>query len=101
MSDWQGFDINYLYTGGAGLLGRLMFHSRLVQQGKRKPISWALLTDIPIALGMGWTALGIGVWLGLPQQVTVSIGIAFGHLGPVVIDRVFTGLIEKHFGEKE
>lgn len=101
MSDWQGFDVNYVLTGGAGVLGRLMFHSRLVQQGKRKPFTWILLADIPIALGMGWTALGVGVWLGLPQQVTVSLGIAFGHLGPVVIDRIFSGLMDKHFGAKE
>lgn len=100
MADLQQFDINYLYTGGAGLLGRLMFHSRMVQQGKRKPLSWTLLFDVPIGLGMGWTALGLGIWLGLLPQVSVSIGIAFGHLGPFAIDRVFARLTDKYLGKE-
>jgi hypothetical protein len=99
MSDWQAFDFSYIYSGAAGILGRLMFHSRQVQRGKRNPLTWTLLFDLPIGLGMGWTALGVGVWLGLPQQVSVSLGIAFGHLGPVAIDRAFDAVTLRYLGK--
>lgn len=65
MSDWPGVNeaAPYVWTGGAGVVGRLMFHARQVQQGKRKPLSWALLFDLPIALAMGWIVYGVCVWL--------------------------------------
>ena len=47
----NGDYVPWLATGGAGLLGRLMFHAKLVQSGRRKPFSWVLFWDIPIALG--------------------------------------------------
>jgi hypothetical protein len=72
MADWQGIPDAYLYTGGAGIVGRLMFHAQQVQRGRRKPLSWALTLDLPIALGMGWLAYGVGVWLKMASEPTVS-----------------------------
>jgi LydA holin phage, holin superfamily III len=79
----------WLFTGGAGVMGRLMFHAREVQSGKRKPISWALFWDIPIALSAGWIALGIGNWAGASWEVTISCAIVVGYLGPYGIDTIF------------
>lgn len=91
MEPWPGLGevANYAWTGGAGLLGRIMYHARQVQQGKRKPLSWALLLDLPIAFGMGWIAYGLCVWLALAPQVTVSAAIAASYLGPLSLDRIF------------
>jgi len=91
MPDWNGVGHDaapYIWTGGAGLIGRMMFHARQVQRGSRKPWSWALLWDLPIALGMGWGAYGLCVWAGLGLEPTVSASIAASYLGPYSLDRL-------------
>ncbi len=101
MSEWPGLGdaAPYVWTGGAGMLGRLMFHARQVQQGKRKPIGWVLLCDLPIALGMGWGVLGLCEWLGLTPQPTISLAIAAAYLGPWSIDVLFARIADKYFGK--
>lgn len=90
----------WLYTGGAGLIGRLMFHAKLVQVGQRKPLSWLLFWDIPIALGMGWISLGLSSWLGVEWQVTISMSLVVAYLGPYGIDSLFVKWAEWKFGQK-
>lgn len=98
----SGFNgmLPWILTGGGGMIGRLMFHAKLVQQGKRKPWSWILLWDIPIALGMGWIALGLGVWVHTPWEVTVSLSLIVSYLGPHFIDFGFAKWAEVKFGDK-
>lgn len=100
VDQWNGWNdvAPWAFTGGAGLLGRLMYHARQVQEGKRKPISWLLFWDIPIALGMGWFMLGICVWAGAILPFAISMAIAGGHLGTWLIDRGMTLLAKKYFG---
>jgi hypothetical protein len=86
--DWSDF-MPWFWTGSAGLLGRLMFHARQVQAGNRKPISWAVLWDLPIALGTGWTAFGAATYFQLQWEVSISAVIAASYLGPYTIDNVF------------
>ena len=88
----------WIMTGGAGILGRLMFHARQVQLGHRKPISWLLFWDLPIALSMGWIALGLGIWLDVPWEVVISISLTTSYLGPHGIDLLFIRWAEKKFG---
>lgn len=97
MNDWPGMTeaTPYVWTGGAGVIGRLMYHARQVQQGKRKPLSWALLFDLPIALAMGWIIYGLCVWLRLEPQPTISAAIAASYLGPYSVDRAFTAWADK------
>lgn len=71
------------------MLGRLMYHARQVQAGKRKPLSWTLFWDLPIAIGMGWIALGIGTYFTLKWEVTVSLALSISYLGPYCIDNLF------------
>ena len=78
-----------------------MFHARLVQEGKRKPFSWVLLWDIPIALGMGWVSLGLGLWLGLNWEVLISFALVVSYLGPYGIDTLFDKWAEFKFGGKD
>lgn len=91
--------IPWALAGSAGMLGRLMFHAKQVQRGQRKPVSWMLLWDIPIALGMGWAALGLGIWLHVAWEVVVSISLISSYLGPHVIDRLFVKWAESKFGK--
>lgn len=99
MNDWNGLSeaAPYAWTGGAGIIGRLMFHAREVQRGKRKPVGWALLLDLPVAFGMGWLAYGVCFQLGLPSEPTISATIAAGYLGPYALDRVFERLADRWF----
>ncbi len=101
MDQWPGFNevAPYAWTGGAGILGRIMFHARQVQEGKRKPLSWALLWDVPIALGMGWTTYGFCRWQGVPIEVTVSASIIASYLGPYTVDLIVSRLASKYLGE--
>lgn len=95
MEHWNwGAVAPWLYIGGAGMLGRVMYHAKQVQAGKRKPFSWTLLWDVPIALGMGWIALGIGTFFKVQWEVTVSIGLAIAYLGPYVLDMLFARYLE-------
>lgn len=89
----------WILSGGAGVLGRLMFHAKQVQLGKRKPFTWVLFWDIPIALGMGWMALGLGVWLEVTFEVTISIALATSYLGPHIIDILFNKWSDKVEGK--
>lgn len=89
----------YAVTGGASLLGRLMFHAREVQRGKRKPLSFALLWDLPVALAMGWIAYGVCIWAELAVPPTISASIAAGYLGPFVIDRMLSKATDRWFGD--
>lgn len=96
-----GDSFPYIWTGGAGILGRLMFHGMMVQRSKRKPFSWILLWDLPIALGMGWAALGICVYIKGPFELAVSSAIISAYLGPYSVNRVFERLATKYFGPEE
>lgn len=102
MPDWQGMQeaVPYAWAGAAGIIGRLMYHSQQVQRGKRKPLSWVLVLDLPIALGMGWGVLGLCVWGGLGPEATSSAAIAAGYLGPFAIDTLFSRMATKYFGKE-
>lgn len=102
MSDWPGLQdaAPYAWTGLGGVVGRLMFHAREVQQGRRKPLSMALLFDLPIALAMGWITHGLFVWLGLGPEPTISGAIAAAYLGPYSVDRLFSLLADRYFGKE-
>lgn len=91
----------WIMTGAAGMIGRLAFHAKQVQSGNRKAFSWILLWDIPIALCMGWLALGIGVWLKVNWEVTISLSLVTSYLGPHAIDLLFLRWIESKFKEEK
>jgi hypothetical protein len=90
MDKWNWADAApWVFAAGAGMIGRLMYHAKQVQAGKRKPFSWVLLWDIPIALGMGWIAIGLGKWLHTPWEATISLALVCAYLGPYGLDTVF------------
>ena len=96
----------YLWTGGAGMLGRLMYRAKLAQQGLTKPLDWGVLWDVCIALGMGWMALGICLWLEIIPEATTSVAIITGYLGPYGLDLLFVRWVDSKFqklpeGKKE
>lgn len=103
MSEWLNAHESaaYFWTGGAGVLGRLMYHARQAQQGKRKPLTWALMLDVPIALAMGWIVYGISAWYDLGPEPTISFAIIGAYLGPWAVDVVFSKVAERYFEKKD
>lgn len=83
------------------MLGRLMYHAIQVQKGVRKPFSWVLFWDIPIAVSMGWIALGIASWFKIPWESTVSFALIASYLGPYGIDTIFTRWADWKFRKEE
>lgn len=71
------------------MLGRLMYHAKLVQRGERKPFSAALLFDIPIALGSGWVSIGFCKYMDMPWEAVVSSAIVAAYFGPYGMDTLF------------
>lgn len=96
-----GEELPWILTAAAGLLGRLMFHAKEVQMSRRKAFSWILLWDLPIALGMGWIALGLGAWLEANTEVTISIALAISYLGPHGLDIAFMKWSDREMQKEE
>lgn len=95
---WANELMPWAWIGGAGMLGRLMYHAKMVQQGKRKPFSLALFLDIPIALGSGWAAFGIAKWYGIPWETQVSAAIIAAYFGPYGMDIIFAKWADRKEG---
>lgn len=97
---WLNDIAPWALVAGAGMLGRLMNHAKMVQTGKRKPLSWALLWDLPIALGSGWVAYGVAVYLHFAFPPTISFAIVASYLGPYAIDTLFEKWTNFKFGRQ-
>lgn len=92
--------VQYVWAGGAGIMGRVMYHAHLIQQGKRKPLLW-VLCDLAIALGMGWIVLGLCNWVGMNQSTMQSLAIMAGWAGPHMIDQLIARALDKYLGPKD
>lgn len=82
------------------MLGRLTYHARQVQLGKRKPFSLILLWDIPVALTMGWVAFGLATMIKIPWEATVSLALVASYLGPHGMDVAFMIWADWKLGKK-
>ncbi len=92
---WQSI-ISGLSTVGAALLGRLAWHTRLVQQAKRKFFSIHMMLELPIAVGTGFAALGVLEWYGIEEGNVLQAGIiAISYLGPGGIEHLLSRYFRK------
>jgi len=81
----QGGGLSFMWAA----VGRLMFHARQVQQGRRRLFSKSLLLELPIALGMGMVGAGVADWWGFTGQVRDAVLVSAGFVGPRAIEQVF------------
>ncbi len=85
---WQSI-ISGLSTIGAALLGRLVWHTRQVQKAERKFVSMHLIWELPIALGIGFTADGFLDWYAIEEgNIRTAAIIAISYLGPGGIEHL-------------
>lgn len=84
-----------------GLVGRLLYHTTLVQRGRRKFFSRALLLELPIAVGMGCIAHGFCALLRIEGDGAAAIIAAVSYIGPHWVDAVYTVWLARVGGEKK
>lgn len=79
-----------------GVIGRLVFHSREVQAGRRSPFGWHLLWEIPVAIAMGTIGMGIASYLSLPHGwPTAAVVASISYIGPGFIEWAFDTIKSK------
>lgn len=84
---------------GMGLVGRLLYHTTLVQRGRRKFFSRALALELPIAVGMGCIAHGFCVLVHITGDGAAAIIAAVSYIGPHSVDAVYSIWLKRQ--EKE
>jgi LydA holin phage, holin superfamily III len=73
--------------GGAGttlvaaLVGRLAYLREASRKG-RSVLSWALLWELPLIVGMGLLGEAISAWLNLNNHTTTGVVAVLAYLGP-------------------
>lgn len=78
---------------GPGIFGRMIFHMRQVQSGRRRFFGPDLLIELPVAIGMGYLGHLAAQWTGMAEYESGIAGLA-GYVGPRVVDR----LVERAIG---
>lgn len=73
----------------AGLAGRLMFHSREVQAGRRRFWGRELPFELLLAVGMGLIGYSLCAYYSISGAASAGLISAIAYLGPRAIDTMF------------
>lgn len=79
----------------AAVIGRMMWHVRAVQIGKRRFWSMHLVWEIPVAICMALVADGAAEWLGLNGKAATAFIATMAYLGPHGIEVMFGKVVEQ------
>ena len=85
---------NHIWWIFAAMGGRLLFHSREAQAGRRPFWGRELPFELVIALAMGLIAFSLCAWLDLTGPVSAGVISAVAYLGPRAIDTLFERAME-------
>lgn len=94
-TNWLNDAMQYGLAGGAAVAGHIMYHLHLIQKGERKPWWW-MACGMVIALGIGWTVLGLSDWLSVPFKASQSLSIIAGWGGPRLLDKAVDAGLRKY-----
>ncbi|WP_257556393.1 phage holin family protein [Sphingobium sp. CFD-2] len=78
-----------------GIVGRLMFHSKEVQAGRRRFWGREMLPETFIAVGMAMIGNALGTYWDLPGPVSAGLIGALSYLGPRFIDTAGANILER------
>lgn len=100
MLDGLGEELRQMATGVAGflpsaLLGRLLWHRKMVKDGKCKFWSWELLWQVPLAVFGAIVGGGLAAALGLDGMAANGMVGFVSWLGPYGIQYMLTKLLER------
>lgn len=92
---WREFLLSGLVAVLCGCLGRLMFHARQVQAGRRHFLSWALLWELPVAIATGVIGKGVAEYLGLNGWQDTAAIVTIAYLGPGFVEAVVWKVVDR------
>jgi hypothetical protein len=76
----------------AGVIGRLMFHSREAQAGRRSFWGRELPFELVVAVSMGLIGYSVCAYFKLEGPVSAGVVSAIAYLGPRALDTLFERL---------
>ena len=79
---WSAFVVGILGNFTAAFLGRLLYHHRLVQAGKRRFWSMNLFWEVPMAVFTGLVGHSAATYLGLTGLASSGLVAMVAYLGP-------------------
>lgn len=94
METWLDAARNHFWWIVAAIAGRLLFHSREAQAGRRHFWGRELPFELVIAVVMGLIAFSLCAWLDLTGPVSAGVISAVAYLGPRAIDTLFERALE-------
>ncbi len=84
----------------AGLVGRMMFHAREAQAGRRTFWGRELPFELMLAIGMGLVGYSACAWFELNGPISAGVISAIAYLGPRAIDTAWDRLSTTLFSSK-
>lgn len=90
-AEWRGLFEHGLVPSALGVIGRLMAMS----SSTRKPKGFALLWEIPIAIGMGLIGISLARYFEVTNIVSYGIIIGVAYTGPLLIDQAIAVLAQR------
>ncbi|MGY0794273.1 phage holin family protein [Azospirillum argentinense] len=87
-------------VGGAlavalAIVGRLMFHARQVQAGRRRFFSPHLVWELPVAIATGLIGKGIASYYGLGDWQETATIVTVAYLGPGFVEAVIWRVVDR------
>lgn len=73
----------------AGFVGRMMFHGREAQAGRRRFWGKELPFELLIAVGMAFVGKAAAGWFGLGIEPSTAVAGVAAYLGPRALDVAF------------
>lgn len=89
MDSWIEAASRHFWWIVAAFAGRMLFHSREAQAGRRHFWGRELPFELVIAVVMGLIAFSLCAWLDLTGPVSAGVISAVAYLGPRAIDTLF------------
>lgn len=80
---------DHLWWLAAGLVGRIMFHTREAQAGNRRFWGRELPFELLVAVGMGMIGYAICSYFKIDGAASAGVVSAVAYLGPRAIDTMF------------
>lgn len=93
--DWIEAARNNVWWIVAGVVGRMMFHGREAQAGRRRFWGKELPFELLIAVGMAFVGKALAAWCALPPELATAAAGAAAYLGPRVIDIAFDKVVAR------
>lgn len=82
-------------------VGRMMYHARQAQQGRRHLFDKRLLWELPVAIGMGIIGQGVAQHFNLQGWVSTAVIVTLGYMGPGFAEAVVWRVLDKVLPEKK